>query len=214
MNFLFFDQPEMFYTINFYPGIMYGSISLTLIIGCALLFFVSLAVLLKEKIKFVRKNFNGIIISLFVVFWVPSAINFFYNNFYDFLENLERRHYSVSAKRILRFCDLENRGGGSGAVCQMFSFIKFAENNLPANAKVKILTVNSMLKNFFYYYLTPRFNITENIDDADFILSYDYSKITFNEKNKNYLVITDNENGASKTLVLFKSLGSSRLILK
>ena len=217
---LLFDQPEIFSTINIIPGIAYKNISIALFFGGFLILFCLLFFFLKRKSKIIDKNFNNIIFILFLIFWTPLFVNFFYNNTYDFIENFEYAKYDISGKRILRYCNMDNRQGLSGLSCMMFSFFTFSKNNIPEHSKVKLLASPNTAA-YFYYYLYPYFKITKDINESEYLLYY-YSpnfkytdgklyQIIFNKPGDYRDVKEEVEIGEYSAVA---NLGPGRLILK
>ena len=213
---LFIDQPELFYTINVVPGILYKNIPVTPLLGGALALSAVFVLSAKNKIVFIGGHFDKLIFSLFIIFWLPLYVNFFYNNFYDAVENMDYSSYSENGKRTVRFCNMDNRGGGEIA-CRMFSFIKLAENSLPAKSKVKILTASPFLNTYFNYYLFPRFSITSDINEADYLLYYFHNGYRYKD-NILYKIEPDNRGEAREVKIgeysLIDNMGPRRLILK
>ncbi len=210
----FIDQPELFYTINVVPGILYKNIPITILLGSVLILLIIVVLSVKKKIRFIDNHFNKLIFLFFIIFWLPLYANFFYNNFYDAVENRDYFQYSEDGKRIVRFCNMDNRGNGGGLACRMFSFIKLAQDSLPAKSKIKILTASPFLRTYFNYYLFPRFNITNNINEAEYLLYYFDNGYSYRD-NVLYKIEPDNQGGVRVgEYLLVNSMGPARLILK
>lgn len=186
---LFTDLPELFYTINFMPGIKVGRLTLTLISGLFLILAGLIAFYFKKKLS--EKTYKAILLGLIVVAWLPLYINFTYNNLYDLSENFKALPYSDSSKRVLRVCNIDNRQDLGGAYCGLFSFMTFIKNRLPAGTEAELLAAPG-LDAYFIYYLYPDYKI---VDSSDYLLFY---------RANNYLF---------KDNTLYKRAGGKNLII-
>jgi len=207
MSFIF-DQPEVFYTINIISGIIYKNISISLILSSVLFLLCLLVVFRKRKSSFINNNFCRIILFLFLIFWTPLYINFFYNNIYDFIENYQSAKYDIAGKRIIRLCNIDHRQNLNGSACQLLSYINYAKNNLPDKTSVKIISSPS-INTYLNYYTFPYFNIN---DKADYLLFYFPSDYYFKD-NIVYKKNKDKDDEVGQYSVV-GSLDNNRLILK
>ncbi|MFH1523129.1 MAG: hypothetical protein ABIE43_04935 [Patescibacteria group bacterium] len=213
---LFINKPELFYTINLIPGIIYNNYSLTLWLGGISIILLIFVFLIIKKIKLVSIKFNRIIIYLFLLLWSPLFINFFYNNIYDLIENITYSRYSTEGKRIVRLCNIDNRGNTGGLACKMFSFIKFSEKNLERNSKIKLLTGSPFLDAYFRYYLYPNFSLTEDDNEAEYLLYYFDPEYSFKDNTLYKKIRKDNDviEVSVGEYTLINSLDLNRFILK
>jgi hypothetical protein len=214
LKLLLTDLPEAFYTINLLPGILmptkkFGLLTLALIIGA---FFI-IACLAVFFIFYFRKNlgskkYYSILLGLIAAVWLPLYLNFSYNNVYDLTENLSWLKYSVSAKRILRTCQMDNRQNLGNIYCRLFSFFTFTKNSLPVGTNVQLLT-SPGLDGYFDYFLYPNYKI---VNSADYILFY-YPNDYIYKDNILYHRQGDKDFVVGKYKILFAK-SAAELILK
>ena len=169
---LLFDQPEVLSTINIVQGFLYKDVPLLWIIGGIFIFATFILVILKIKFDILKINFTSIIIFIILIFWLPLLINFFYNNVYDFKENLEMFKHDVSGKRIIRYCNMDRRQGLNGEFCDLMPFIKVIKETIPKNSTVKISSKLGMSPYFYYYDLYALYNFVHDPRQADYVIFY------------------------------------------
>ncbi|PIR12910.1 hypothetical protein COV49_03850 [Candidatus Falkowbacteria bacterium CG11_big_fil_rev_8_21_14_0_20_39_10] len=163
------DQPEILSTINIIRPILFKNISLTKIIGLSLIFVIVILFISKNKAKIIKNNFNQILFYLFLAFWLPLFVNHFYNNMYDFKENIENIHLNQGEKTKDRICKIDNYQNLGGSFCQSFSFVNFSRQALPENSNISVLTTPG-LQPYFHYYLIPYYKFADKVGEADYLL--------------------------------------------
>jgi len=204
MPFLF-DQPETFYTINFIPGIKYGKYDAIFLLGTILIILSVLIFLIFRKNK---TKMNNYLIIFFFIFWMPLYANLFYNNVYDFKENIDLLNSSDREKRQERLCNMEKRQTGGGYYCNLFKYLEFIKNKLPANSEYDLVVFQGS-EVYFNYYLFPDFKYNKN---SYYILFYYPNKYIYQD-NKLYRI----ENGKKIEIgnyKVFAQLDYGQYILK
>jgi hypothetical protein len=211
MGILLTRIPEVLFTINIIPGLLYKNIFFSWIVGVIFLICVLILFFIK-KVKIINNNFKFIILCLVFIFWLPLYLNFFYNNIYDSMDNLEYGKYDINGKRIIRLCSMDYDQKIGGIYCRIFSFIKFTENTLPSNKTIKILSQPS-LENYLQYYFYPYFNLTNSIEKADYLVYY-YSADFYYKNNVLYAKNADNSEAVVGRYSLLGSRGTQELVLE
>lgn len=215
LNFVLLHTPEVSYTINIVRGFLYKNIPLLWIVGIIfslcifILFFIKKFV---KRVRIINNNFRLIIICLILIFWLPLFINLFYNNVYDFTDNLDYYKYDISGKRIIRLCNIDHYQKLGNVYCRIFSFILYTKNTLQTGETIKILS-HPFMANYFQYYFYPYFNFTDSIEKADYLVYY-YSSDFYYQDNILYKKFSDNKDEIVGRYDIVGARGSQEIILK
>ncbi len=208
----FYNNPEVFFTINLVTGLLYKGRPFLWILGGLFVLLSVFLLLAKKRFKIVYIKFNQMLLALILFFWLPVFINLTYNNVSDSLDNLEYTEYDTSGKRIIRLCNMDFNQNGGGACCQTFSFISYAKNKLPEKSTIKLVTSPFLLP-FLHYYLYPYFNFSDSIDNADYLLYYWPEDFYYNDGVLYKKISGDSYGYVGKYLVI-GNMGPHKLILE
>lgn len=167
----FINQPEVFQTINFISGLEYKKIPFLLIIGGIFIFSAIIIFLLARKKEGMGENLKNYFLVLLIFFWMPIYINFLYNNFLDFKENIYVYKGDVKERQKIRLCNIDQNQNSGGKWCNIFSFLDSIDKNIPHGSAISVVK-NPYFSPYFDYFLYPDYKIISSIARANYIVFY------------------------------------------
>lgn len=193
MSFFLFEQSERLLTINVIPGVFYKHLPLVFLWGSIFVAFYFLTLFFLRKNNTLKRN--EIILLVVVAAWLPLFASAFYNNLYDTIENFRIRNYSSGAKRVVRYCNLDNRENTKGMFCLLNSATMMLKKVVPENSKVAVVS-QPVLKPYLRYYILPELNYVTDLNQTEYVLVY-YPEIGYQDVYdlSDFEKIKENSNG-------------------
>jgi hypothetical protein len=164
---IFFYQPEYLSTINVILGQMVGTISL---VGwCGIIFIIVLLVGLICSRRFGWKLQSVVMISL-LIGWLPLACQFMYSTSIEFSKTAPFVNAPLSEQILWRYCRIDHEQRLGGGFCSLYPFSQEVIARVPQDKTLYILSSNIGI--YLRYFLYGRYEVTDTIDKADYILLY------------------------------------------
>ncbi len=166
MNILFY-QPEYLSTINVILGRMVGSVSLVEL--CGIIFIVALLIGLILSCRF-KWKLQSVVMTAILLGWLPLAAQFFYSTSIEFSKTKAFIGASESEQIMWRYCRIDQEQHLGGGFCSLYPFSKEVIAKVPQDKTIHILSSNIGI--YLRYFLFGSYNVTDKIENADYILLY------------------------------------------